>query len=590
MSKRKTIPQDLDDLKKLAEERLGKFPAPGDSSDNLQRTLHELAVHRVELEMQNEELLASRDELEKSLERYKELYDFAPIGYVALSCEGNIREANLAASVMLGVVRPELMGVPFRNFVVWEDKPFFDRMLASLFSGNGVGVFEVRLVRTNSMTVRSAPTGAADSPSAGTQVVVRIDAAVRYDLFECRIAMTDISEQKNVEVENASLQVAMAQVMRLESIGRLAGGIAHDFNNMLQVMLCNVEMMAVDEHAKRFRPERLSEMRKCIQKSANLVRQLLAFARSQPFRPEVLDLNTMVANMMTILERLLGENVRLSYTRSSQPLLVKMDPSQVDQILANLTVNARDAISGCGIVNICLSDFSVVASDLWDRQEVPAGHYALLAVSDNGSGIEPAILDKIFEPFFSTKSLAVSSGLGLASVYGIVRQNNGFIRVSSEMGKGTTFEILFPLVSAVEHEELLSDDSIDVSRGEESILLVEDDEVVRGRTAEFLERCGYTVFQAGRPEEAIRLYDAMSKQIDLLVTDMVMPGMNGRELARELSSRRPGLPCLFISGYTMESPQMDAMSDVSSDARISLLSKPYSLSSLALAVRSRLDA
>ncbi|NTV01239.1 MAG: response regulator [Chlorobiaceae bacterium] len=586
MEERKQNPEAFGELKKQAEERLGKFPGPGDSPDNLHRLVHELAVHKVELEMQNEELIASRDELERSLERYKELYDFAPIGYATLSCEGKIREANLAAAAMLGVARSKIAGASFDSFVAEEERPLFDRIFAALFSGNGPSVFELRLMRKQRPKEQSSPAEAPDSPAAGTQLSVRIDTAVNQDSRECRIAMTDISEQKVVEVENAALQVAMAQVMRMESIGRLAGGIAHDFNNMLQVMLCNVEMMDIDEKSKRFRPERLSEMRNCIEKSANLVRQLLAFARSQPFHPEVLDLNTMVANMMTILGRLLGENIMLSYSRSPHPMLVKMDPSQVDQILANLTVNARDAIRGCGEVNIGISDCNVVASDSWERQEVPPGHYARLSVSDNGSGIDPAILDKIFEPFFSTKSLAESSGLGLASVYGIVRQNNGFIRVSSEVGKGTTFEILLPLCSAVEPQAPLSADTFDVSTGHESILLVEDDEGVRGRTAEFLEKCGYTVFQAGEPEEAIRLFDAMLAEIDLLVTDMVMPGMSGRDLARKLTAKRPGLPCLFISGYSMESPQMDSPSG----SGMTLLSKPYSLSSLALAVRSRLDA
>ncbi|NTU68584.1 MAG: response regulator [Chlorobiaceae bacterium] len=585
MRKRKTNPEVFDDLKKLAEERLGQYPDPGDSSDNRQREMHELAVHRVELEMQNEELIASRDELEKSLERYKELFDFAPIGYVTLSFDGSIMNANLATAAMLGVDRPELTGEAFGNFVADMDKPLFAKIFAGLFSGKAGKSFEVRLVRKNSLKARAATTGAADAVSSETPVSVRIDTAIRNDLRECRIAMTDISEQKIVEIENAALQAAMAQVMRLESIGRLAGGIAHDFNNMLQVMLSNVELMDLDDQAHHLRSERLSEMRKCIQKSANLVRQLLAFARSQPFKPEVIDLNTTVANMMNMLGRLLGENITLSYTRSPQPLLVKMDPSQIDQILANLTVNARDAIGGCGVVNIKVSDFRILSPVFWDRQEIPPGHYALLAVADNGSGIDPAILDNIFEPFYSTKSLAESSGLGLASVYGIVRQNSGFIRVSSVVGEGATFEILLPLVSGFEPELHLSENPLAVSGGHESILLVEDDDGVRSMSAEFLERSGYKVFQASRPEEAIRLFDAMPMQIDLLVTDMIMPGMNGRELARELSSRRPDLPCLFISGYTTESRQM-AASPVSG---MPLLSKPYSLSILALAVRSRLD-
>ncbi|NTU93464.1 MAG: response regulator [Chlorobiaceae bacterium] len=586
MSRQQDDSHEFEILRKLAEERLGEFPGSGTSPDNLQRAIHELAVHRVELEMQNEELVKSRTELEKSLDRYKELYDFAPIGYITLASDGTIQQANLAAAGMLGVERSRLSGELIGNFVWVDDIPLIDDMLRVLMSGNRACISEVRLLRDDGRNPGPIQGDANNLPPRASLMTVRIDAVVSYDLHEFRITMIDISEQKTVEIENERLKASMSQVRRMESIGRLAGGVAHDFNNMLQVMLCNIEMMAMHEEARLYDPNRLSEMGQCIQRSANLVRQLLAFARSQPIRPEVIDLNNMVANLTNMLGRLLGENIRLSLTRSPEPLLVKMDPSQIDQILVNLAVNARDAIKGCGILNISLSSVSVDASTTMGTPEMAQGEYALLSISDNGCGIDPAIIDNIFEPFFSTKSMAVSSGLGLASVYGIVKQNNGFIRVSSKMGQGTRFEIYFALIPSEQSVEVPPDDSGEVPGGSERILFVEDHDRVRVRTAEFLERCGYTVYQAGSPEEAIRLFDASFMQIDLLITDMVMPSMSGKELSLRIAERNPELPCLFISGYTTIERVEDGEG---SGNPLPLLCKPYSLSSLACTVRNILD-
>lgn len=585
MSKTQDYSNAFETLKKLAEERLGAV-SDSSSPDRLQRAIHELAVYRVELEMQNDELVNSRDELEKSLERYKELYDFAPIGYITLACDGAIRQVNLAAASMLGVERSRLIGEPIAHFVWAEDLPLVDGMLAMLISGKRTGISEVRFFRGKGKNPGASQNDERGAPAASNLMTVRIDAVVSDDLLEFRITMIDISDQKTVEMENERLHAMVSQVRRMESIGRLAGGVAHDFNNMLQVMLCNVEMMEINEQARQFDPERLVEMRQCIQRSANLVRQLLAFARSQPFRPEVLELNTMVANLTSMLGRLLGENIRLSLTRAPEPLLVKMDPSQIDQILVNLAVNARDAIKGCGMVNIRLSAVTVNATTPDCTPQMSPGQYALMSISDNGSGIDPAILDHIFEPFFSTKSMAKSTGLGLASVYGIVKQNNGFIWVSSEVGKGTEFEIYLELITGDKSESEETDDAEEVPGGREAILLVEDNDRVRVRTAEYLEHCGYTVYQTGAPEDAIRLFDASFMQIDLLVTDMVMPSMSGQELSLKIKAKCPGFPCLFITGYTTFE-NFDG--EVGEGVQTHLLSKPYSLSKLALAIRSVLD-
>ena len=397
----------------------------------------------------------------------------------------------------------------------------------------------------------------------------------------------DITERRQAEAEKAKLEAQLQQAQKMESVGRLAGGVAHDFNNMLGVILGHAEMAVekVDQAEESLRGN-LEEIRKAAERSANLTRQLLAFARKQTVAPKVLDLNESVASMFKMLRRLVGEGVNLVWLPCVELYPVKVDPSQVDQILANLCVNARDAIGGVGKLTIetanCTFDDDYCAT----HAEVVPGDYVKLAVTDDGCGMDKATQDRLFEPFFTTKDLGKGTGLGLATVYGIVKQNNGFIKVDSEPGKGTTFEICLPRHVAGKAATVQSDPLTGpVARGRETILVVEDEPAILRMTKTMLERLGYAVLTASTPGEAIRVAGAHTDVIHLLITDVVMPEMNGRDLAKNLLTLYPALKRLFMSGYTADVIAHHGVLDEG----VHFIQKPFSKKDLAARVSKALE-
>ena len=360
----------------------------------------------------------------------------------------------------------------------------------------------------------------------------------------------DITERKRNEEEREKLQAQLNQAQKMESVGRLAGGVAHDFNNMLAVILGHAEM-ALDQvgpgsslHAD------LEEIHKAASRSADLTRQLLVFARKETIVPRVLSLNETIKTMLKMLQRLLGEDIDLSWKPRLDLWPVKMDSAQIDQILANLCVNARDAITGLGKIVIETENVVFEEEFCARHKGFLPGDYVLLAVSDNGCGMDAGTISHIFEPFFTTKRMGQGTGLGLATVYGAVKQNNGFIDVYSEPGQGTTFKIYLPRHTAGGVYETRDVPPREAARGTETILLVEDEPMILELTAKMLERLGYGVLAVRTPGEAIRLAREHAGGIDLLMTDVVMPEMNGRDLAQNLLAICPGIRQLFMSGYT----------------------------------------
>jgi signal transduction histidine kinase len=447
MSKRKKTPARFEELQKRAEEHLAMRQEPdcdlSDSNADLRRLVHELDVHRIELEMQQEELLKSRAELEESLSRYMELYDFAPIGYLSIDQDCRILQLNLTASKLIGIDRSKLVGQRFDRYVAFDDQPIFSNMLSSLFSLKRPQACEIG-IECHGWESPGAAVATGSNSFHSKLITVRIDAVVCNDQSQCRMALTDISEQKQIQCENDVLQATMAQVRKMESIGRLAGGVAHDYNNMLQVMLGNIELIMLRDPARPVDQEKLADLRHCVVKAANLTHQLLAFARNQPYKPQLLDFSLTIEDMLKMLICLVGENITINYTPPCERLMVKMDPSQIDQILANLIVNARDAILGSGTICITLSGVTVDKENQGIYPDIPGGSYVRLCVSDNGRGMDSSTLENVFEPFFTTKSVAEGTGLGLATVYGIVKQNGGSVNVSSVIGKGTIFDVYLP--------------------------------------------------------------------------------------------------------------------------------------------------
>ena len=347
-----------------------------------------------------------------------------------------------------------------------------------------------------------------------------------------------------------SLESQFRQAQKMEAVGRLAGGVAHDFNNMLGVILGHVELALDEVPSSSQILTDLLEIQKAATQSSNLTRQLLAFARKQTITPIVLDLNDTVADMISMLGRLIGEDIELAWIPDGNPCPVLMDPSQINQILVNLSVNARDAVAGIGKITIETTTVKLEETYCSIHTGSIPGQYVQLTVSDNGCGMDQEVLGNIFEPFFTTKGMGQGTGLGLSMVYGVVKQNQGFISVESSPGRGTAFQIFFPRHAGEGARSLVEASDQLVTGDQETILLVEDEAALLKLGGIMLRRLGYRVLAAGTPEEALHLAKEHAGEIDLLVTDVVMPEMTGRELSVRLLSLYPTLKMLFMSGYT----------------------------------------
>jgi len=392
--------------------------------------------------------------------------------------------------------------------------------------------------------------------------------------------MVDIRERRTLEA-----QLGMAQ--RMESVGRLAGGIAHDFNNILGV-ITGFNNLAVGQLPENHPVQpRLIQIRRAADKAIDLTRQLLAFSRRQVLQPKVLDVGALLDDVRPMLQRLIGEDVELIMARTGEHHRIEADPTKVEQVLLNLVINARDAMPRGGTLSLEVNN-ELLDAEYFRRRGAAGepGPYVRLAVSDTGIGMEPEVQARIFEPFYTTKPEGVGTGLGLSTAYGIVKQSGGFIWVYSEVGQGTVFKIYLPRVDA--EDASLEEDSPEedtAPRGTETIMVVEDQEALRALTCELLEHLGYTVLAASDGQEALKLAAQEPGPIHLLVSDVVMPHMDGRELAERLSGLRPDLRVLYISGYTDGTITHRGLLG----AGVSLLEKPFTLDTLAVAVRSVLD-
>jgi len=680
----------------------GSTPVPEKCTDSLpvevQEIVHELLVHQIELELQNEELRRAQVELDAARARYFDLYDLAPVGYCTLSEKGMIEEANLTAAILLGVARGDLVGQPMSRFVLAEDQaiyyrhrhqlfataepqicrlrlrhpfgpPFWTRLEATVAGEGESGPLVCRVVLSDISENKRAEAALAESElryrtladsgqaliwTAGpdkqceyfnqpwlnftgrtleqergegwvqgvhpedldrclTTYSVAFDQREKFSM-EYRLLHADgdyrwlqddgtprfdgaghflgyighcldITARKQAEEGQKILQQQLIQSQKMESVGRLAGGVAHDFNNMLSIILGHVEMAqeSLDPSSSLF--VNLEEVRKAAKRSAALTAQLLAFARKQIVTPRVLDLNETLEGMLRMLHRLIGEDIELIWAPGADLWPVRVDPSQLDQILANLCVNARDAIAGVGTLSVETKNAVFDAEFCAAHHDFAPGAYVLLAVSDNGCGMDKETLAKLFEPFFTTKEIGKGTGLGLATVYGIVKQNNGFINVHSVPGQGTTFNVYLPR----HHDRVeLSRQEVPaapVHGGHETILLVEDESAILKMTANMLQGQGYTVLAAATPGRALELAGKHIGEIHLVLTDVIMPEMNGLDLARQLLLLHPDCKRLFMSGYTADVIAHHGVLDEG----VNFIEKPFSMKGLASKVREVLD-
>ena len=399
------------------------------------------------------------------------------------------------------------------------------------------------------------------------------------------IRVDDVTERVRAEEEQQSLQAQLTQAQKMEAVGRLAGGVAHDFNNMLSVILGHADLALADVGSEHSVSVDLLEIQKAAERSTDLARQLLAFARKQTVTPKVLDLNETVEGMLKMLRRLIGEDIDLSWRPRSGLWLTKVDPSQIDQVLANLCVNARDAISGVGKVTIQTQNVAFDDEHGASHAGVIPGQYVRLTVSDDGAGMDEEIQEKIFEPFFTTKGAGQGTGLGLATVYGIVKQNDGFLYVDSRPGRGATFTIYLPRHQGCKTETRPDSLATQAPGGNETILLVEDESAILDMTTTLLEQLGYTVLAASSPGAAIHRAETHPGPIHLLLTDVVMPEMNGQDLAERLGAILPEMKRLFMSGYTADVVARHGLLDQGLD----FIQKPFSRQDLAAKLRELLE-
>jgi two-component system cell cycle sensor histidine kinase/response regulator CckA len=498
--------------------------------------------------------------LRLSRERFQRFFANAPVGIALIDRFGRLEEANRALGELFGAPQQDLIGQPLIGFLNDDDRREIAGKLAAADGAPPSGPVEVRLKSTRDKTcvVFLSRLGGAESG----------DGALMLHFIE-------VTEQKNLEIQ-------FAQSQKMQAVGQLAGGVAHDFNNLLTAMIgfCDLLLM-------RFRPgdpsfADIMQIKQNANRAANLVRQLLAFSRQQTLQPRIIDITDVLVELSHLLRRLIGENIELKVVHGRDLGLAKVDQGQLEQVIINLAVNARDAMQGGGTLTIRTSNIGQGSAVRRGHEVMPAGDYVLIEVADTGVGIAKEHLARIFEPFFSTKEVGSGTGLGLSTVYGIVKQTGGFIFVDSSPGRGATFQIYLPRHQLNEAALNIRGDPAEVLppkdlTGIGTVMLVEDEDPVRIFGARALRNKGYKVLEAKSGEAALELMGSTDETIDLLITDVVMPNMDGPALIREVREIHPDMKVIFISGYTEDAFRQR----LDSDSEIHFLPKPFSLKQLA---------
>ena len=507
--------------------------------EGLRGQLGELEVAYEELEQQNDELSSTREELERQRHRYRHLFEEAPFGYLVTDTHGVVEEANRAAAEMFGVRQDLLTGKPLTVYLEIKDRQAFRDLLPRVCAGQPAGELEVRVRPRNR------------EPFAVSLSAVR-DLDAQNRTTRLRWTLRDVSITKAAEEALRASEERLRHSQRLEAVGRLAGGIAHSFNNLLAAIAFQCELLCDGMPPEDERRAHVDEIQHAGERAASLARQLLAYGRKQVLQPRVMSLNGVIREMAPMLRRLIGEHIRLEIELDPQDCAIHVDLGQLEQVLLNLAVNARDAMLAGGSLRLATRCVELAPGD---STELPAGSYVQLIVGDTGPGMPPEVLEHLFEPFFTTKERGKGTGLGLATVHGIVHQSGGRIRVESEPGQGARFVILFPQAAdgaeATPPRPALSNRRS--RRGSEVVLLVEDEDNIREPAVEILESKGYKVLSAPDAVQALTVAEGHRGPIHILVTDVVMPGLSGSQLAQRLLHRRPEIQVLFISGYPEDS-------------------------------------
>ncbi len=515
--------------------------------------------------------LSRERELEAALQiseqRFRRFFEEAPVGIALIDGDGRIEECNNAFGAMVEGTSTRLRSAALIDFIAEEDRAGVSQRLSDVAAGQPPGQpIDVRLAGGLS----SGADGRTATLYASRREVGTGQASGLIAHF------IDTTEQKKLEAQ-------FTQSQKMQAVGQLAGGIAHDFNNLLTAMIGFCDLLLLRHRAGDQSFADIMQIKQNANRAANLVRQLLAFSRQQTLQPRVLNVTDVLAELSHLLRRLIGENIELQMTHGRDLFPVKVDHGQLEQVIINLAVNARDAMPEGGKLTIRTSNVTVATPFSRGPETMPAGDYALIEVIDTGTGIAPQIINRIFDPFFSTKEVGSGTGLGLSTVYGIVKQTGGFVFVDSKIGDGTAFSIYLPRYGAVQAGDAARREGAGEAAGGRdltgigTVLLVEDEDAVRLFSARALRNKGYTVLEARSGEAALEIIEVHLDSIDLLITDVVMPRMDGPTLIREVRGRRPEMKVIFISGYTEDAFRKR----LDEDDDIHFLPKPFSLKQLA---------
>ncbi len=507
------------------------------SAEETQKLLYELQVHQIELEMQNEELQRTQDQLNAERASYFTLYELAPVGYVNVDHEGLILKANLAAATILDTVRKNLLGQSFYQSIYPEDQDIFYFCKKKLIKTSQPQVCELRMVKKNGTPFWVSLTYSA--------------AQFEGDLLSYLIVLSDITERVQQEEEGRRLQKQLSQAQKMEAIGTLAGGIAHDFNNILGAIFGYAEMVHEDCLPNSVMAGDIEQIIIAGNRAKELVKQILAFSRQAEADNIVLQPAIIVKEIIKLLRATLPTTIDIKQNVDSKSKLIAVDPTQIHQVLMNLCTNAFHAMEETGgTLDISLRNRTLEEQDLVNTKIILPGDFVQLSVKDSGPGISPEIKARMFDPYFTTKTTGKGTGLGLAIVHGIISSYKGFIRCDSKVGEGTTFDIFIPTVD--DHDENVEelDGLASAKNHNEHILFVDDEEPLALMNKIMLERLGYRVTVRTTGFEALTTFRNDPDAFDLVITDQTMPGITGFDLARRMLQIRPQLPIILCTGFS----------------------------------------
>jgi PAS domain S-box-containing protein len=511
------------------------------TDDKLQKTIHELEVHQIELEMQNRQLQEVQHELEESRNRYADLYDFAPVGYVTLDKKGNMLEINLTAATMIGIERSYLLGTPFVSLVTQSDRKAFQDYLLQCQKASERTISEINLKvkKSNPITVQllSAPVE---------------DSQLNTTLY--RMAITDITARKQADENQRQLEARMRLAQKLESLGVLTGGIAHDFNNMLAVILGSADLALLGLPGESPVQKYISQIVKVTVRATDLTNQMLAYAGKLELRAKLLNLSRLVEDILQLLKTIVSKKAIFKYELEDTIPAIEADAAQLTQVVMNLITNASEALEGKeGIITVrtgVMKTDQEYLSSFYQNSDLPTGRQVYLEVSDTGIGMDKETTGKIFDPFFSTKF--IGRGLGMASTLGILQKHNAAIKIDSNLGAGTTIRILFPLAEKTIPETVRESSISDEWRGSGTALVVDDEEDVRFTISAMLEKLGFTVLSAINGEEGVNIFQEHAEEIAFVLLDLTMPRMDGVEAFDKMRQVKPGVRIILSSGYSKE--------------------------------------